>query len=126
VANFLSTLIANPNGPLRLVRDDNTIVAERIEPALEGATRRRGLLGRDALDPGVAFIIAPCPAVHTFFMRFPIDLVFVGRDGRVLKVRSNVGPWRMAASFGAFATIEMAAHSVSRIGISPGWQLVVR
>jgi uncharacterized membrane protein (UPF0127 family) len=126
VPNFLATLIANPHGPLRLVRDNNTIIADRIEAALEGAVRRRGLLGRDSLDPSVAFIIAPCPAVHTFFMRFAIDLVFVARDGRVLKVRSNVGPWRIAFSFGAFATIEMAAGSIDRTGMAPGWKLVVR
>jgi uncharacterized membrane protein (UPF0127 family) len=126
VSNFLATLIANPHGPLRLVRDDNTIIAERIEPALDRRARRRGLLGRDFLDPGVAFIIAPCPAVHTFFMHFPIDVVFVARDGRVLKVRPNLVPWRMTTSLRAFATIEMATNSISRFGIAPGWKLAVR
>jgi len=90
------------------------IVADDILPAFDSTTRNKGLLGRNALDSRSAMIIAPCSAVHTFFMRFAIDLVFVARDGRVIKVRTAVAPWRLAAAFGAFAVIELAAGALGR------------
>ena len=99
---------------------DATIVADQVETAFERAARRRGLLGRDSLAPDAALIIAPCNAVHTFFMRFAIDVVFVARDGSVVKVKRAVGPARMAASPGAFATVEFAAGAADRAGLAPG------
>jgi hypothetical protein len=90
------------------------IVADEILPAFDSTTRNKGLLGRNALDSRSAMIIAPCSAVHTFFMRFAIDLVFVARDGRVIKVRTAVAPWRIAAALGAFAVIELAAGALRR------------
>ena len=83
-------------------------VASVIEIAATRVDRRRGLLGRDALDLSTALILAPCAAVHTVFMRFPIDVVFVDRDGHVRTIVKNLQPWRIAASPRAYATVEMA------------------
>lgn len=58
-------------------------------------------------------IIAPCSAVHTFFMKFPIDLIFVAKDGRVLKTRRHVPAWRISGRLGAFAVIELAAGALA-------------
>lgn len=99
---------------------DAAIVARHVEAAVDSASRRRGLLGRDSLPADAALIIAPCSAVHTFFMRFPIDVVFVRRDGAVVKVRHTLGPSRMTAAPGAFATIELAAGAAARVGLEPG------
>jgi uncharacterized membrane protein (UPF0127 family) len=82
--------------------------------ALQDAASGRGLLGRDTLDDGAALIIAPCSAIHTFSMRFAIDVVFVARDGRVLKTYSAVGPRRIAFSIGAFAVVELPAGAIAR------------
>ena len=87
-------------------------IAHPVEIAATSRTRRRGLLGRTGLDPSWALVIAPCAAIHTAFMQFPIDVAFVARDGRVLKIVRSIGPWRMAAAFGAYAAIEMAAGSL--------------
>src|SRR5262245_21587505 len=76
------------------------VVASAVELAESSQARRKGLLGRDSLDPSAALIIAPCSAVHTFFMRFVIDVIFVDRNGRVLKIASDLKPWRIAASAG--------------------------
>ena len=76
--------------------------------------RRRGLLGRDSLDPSVAMIIAPCSAIHTFFMRFAVDAVFVDRAGVVLKAVLRLKPWRIAAALRAYAVIELNAGSLAR------------
>ena len=96
------------------------LVASRIELALDSESRRRGLLGRDKLDQGAALIIAPCSAIHTFFMRFAIDVVFVARDGRVLKTYSALGRRRIAFSAGAFAVIELPAGAIAQSEAKPG------
>jgi hypothetical protein len=77
------------------------------------------------MDPAEALVIAPCSAIHTFAMRFPIDVIFAARDGRVLKTREAFPPGRMSVSLGAFAVIEMAAGEIARAGIRKGDRLVV-
>lgn len=96
------------------------IVASHVELAVDSESRRRGLLGRDTLDEGAALIIAPCSSIHTFFMRFAIDVIFVARDGRVLKTYTAVGPRRIAFRFGAFAVVELAAGAIARPQAKPG------
>jgi|SRR5947207_15550784 len=83
-------------------------VANVVELAVTRADRRRGLLGRNALDLSAALILAPCAAIHTVFMRFPIDVVFVDRNGAIRTIVRNLQPWRIAASPRAYATVEMA------------------
>jgi len=112
-SSFLHPILADPSHPfsLRNART-GTILADRLLTAFDSNSRNRGLLAHDALKPGTALILAPTFAIHTFFMKFPIDVLFVARDGRVLKVRRAVGPWRVAACWNAFATIEFAASDV--------------
>jgi uncharacterized membrane protein (UPF0127 family) len=94
----------------RLVNErTNGTVASVVEFAVTRTERRRGLLGRDGLDLSAAFMLAPCPAVHTAFMRFAIDVVFVDREGRVRKIVRGLAPWRISASLGAYAAIEFTA-----------------
>jgi uncharacterized membrane protein (UPF0127 family) len=95
-------------------------VATTVETAFASSDRRRGLLGRDHLPPGHAIVIAPTFVVHTFGMRFAIDLLFVARDGRVLKVRQAVPPRRIAGSLGAFAVVELAAGEIESSGTRAG------
>jgi len=102
------------------------VIADQLLTAFDSTSRRQGLLGRDSLPEGSALIIAPSNAVHTFFMRFPIDIMFVHRDGRVLKVRSAVPARRIAASLRAFAVIELAAGSLSHSNTTAGDRLVCR
>jgi len=72
------------------------IVVCRVEWAGTSAQRRRGLLGRNELDPEEGIYIVPCEWVHTFFMRFPIDVAFLARDGRVLALHHNLKPNRIS------------------------------
>ena len=102
------------------------VVAAHLLTAFDSAQRRQGLLGRDSLAEGSALIIAPSNAVHTFFMRFPIDIAFVGRDGRVLKLRPAVGPWRLAGSIRAFAVVELPAGALARSQTQRGDLLTCR
>ncbi len=90
------------------------IVAETVELANTRRARRRGLLGRTSLHPEAAFVLSPCFSVHTAFMKFPIDVVFVSRDGVVQRVVA-MPPWRAAVEPRARAVIEMAAGGGSRL-----------
>jgi uncharacterized membrane protein (UPF0127 family) len=85
------------------------VVASAVEVAATRASRRRGLLGRDALDGSAALILSPCWTIHTAFMRFPIDVAFIDRDGRVIRVQEDMVPWRVAAAPSASVTVELAA-----------------
>jgi uncharacterized protein len=94
-----------------------------VEIAATRTTRRRGLLGRDRLDQASAMLLAPCTAVHTIGMRFPIDVVFVDRQGYAVKIVRNLRPWRMALAAGGRAVIEMAAGSLEWGQVLPGDRL---
>ena len=89
-----------------------TVLATRLEVAGSGSTRRKGLLGRDGLAPGEGLWIVPCESVHTFFMRFPIDLVYLDRKNRIRKLRSAVGPWRLSACLTAHSILELPAGAI--------------
>jgi uncharacterized membrane protein (UPF0127 family) len=101
-------------------------LATTVEGALDSAARKKGLLGRDSLAQDTALVIAPCSAIHTFGMRFSIDVIFAARDGRVLKIRHAMPARRVAAALGAFAVLEMAAGEVDRCGLRVGDLLEVR
>ena len=103
----------------------NVVLAGAVEPAFESASRNRGLLGRDHLDQGRALVIAPSNGIHTFGMRFPIDVIFAARDGRVLKIRPALPRSRIAFAWGGFAVIEMAAGEAARAGLGVGDRLEV-
>jgi uncharacterized protein len=121
MVNFLLPFIRHSGGPYEL-RNARTgrVVAHTIIPAFESTSRRKGLLGRDSLADGAAMIIAPSNAIHTFGMRFPIDVVFVRRNGTVVKIRENVLPWRASMAHLAYAVIELPAGTVARAQLKVG------
>lgn len=125
--SFLSPLLRADAVP-HLLENVSThcVIADHVLTAFDSRSRRQGLLGRDDLSNGSALIIAPSNAVHTFFMRFPIDILFVRRDGDVIKVRSAVRPWRIAAALRAFAVIELAAGSLAQSHTTAGDRVVCR
>ena len=95
-------------------RERGTVLATRLEVADSGPERTKGLLGRDGLAPGGGLWIVPCESVHTFFMRFPIDLVYLDRKNRIRKVRGAVGPWRLSACLSAHSVIELPTGTIQR------------
>jgi uncharacterized membrane protein (UPF0127 family) len=103
-----------------LSRDRGALVCERCEVADRPLTRLRGLLGRPGLEPDSGLLIEPCNSIHTCFMRFAIDAVFLDSELRVLRVRSRMRPWRVAGAHGARAVLELAAGEAERCGLSPG------
>jgi hypothetical protein len=112
---FLRPLLRDPE-PRWLLQNarNRRVLAHQLSTAFDSKTRRSGLLGRDNFPDGEAMIIAPTNAIHTFFMRFPIDIAFVTRSGRVAKTCHGVRPWRLAAAIRAYAAIELPAGTLAR------------
>ena len=102
-----------------LVAGDGRVVCRRCTIADSVLTRLKGLLGRKSLEPDEGLLLRPANSVHTAFMRFPIDIVFLDRDLNVLDVAEGVPPWRMKARKGARAVLELGAGEAARQGISP-------
>lgn len=86
-------------------------------------SRMKGLLGRKGLADGEAIILRPCSSIHTFFMRFPLDVVFLDREQRVVKVVRALKAHRLAAAKGARDAIEMEAGSMAGFDLKPGDRL---
>ncbi len=108
-------------GPQQVMNSTRgTVLATRLEIAGTGGSRRKGLLGRESLLSGEGLWIKPCESVHTFFMRFAIDLVYLDRELCVRKVRSNVRPWRMSACLSARSVLELPVGVISASGTERG------
>ena len=107
-----------------LRREDGSIVCERCVQADTALARMRGLLGPRVLPTGEGILLKPASSVHMAFMRFPIDAVFLDRDLRVVKIASDLKPWRAAGSRGAKAVLEIPAGEAGRRGLSVGDRLV--
>ena len=124
VPAFWAGLRGDQAGSFRLMNaETGHVVAQIVEPAITRAARNQGLLGRDRLDPSTALLIAPCFAVHTFRMRFAIDVIFVAKDGRVVRIVTDLGRSRMAGSLRAAAVVELAAGTLKSLAISVGDRL---
>lgn len=88
-------------------------------------TRLRGLLGRRELPPDEGLLINPCSSIHTWFMRFPIDVVFLDRDLRVVRLAADVRPWRLRWGRGARQVLELAAGEAAERRIEVGDRLTL-
>jgi uncharacterized protein len=106
-----------------LATDDGTVVCERCLLAETPLARLRGLLGRSSLASGEGLLLRPAGSIHTAFMRFAIDAVFLDRADRVVKVAEALRPWRAAACRGARSVLELPAGEAARRGIRPGVSL---
>ena len=100
-------------------------VATSVELAATRQSRRRGLLGRSHLDAAAAMMLVPCAVVHTAFMRFPIDVVVIDRQGFAVKVMTDVRPWSIVGALRGHAVIEMAAGTLRRHRVWPGDRLTL-
>jgi uncharacterized protein len=107
----------------RLELESGEVVCEHCVVADSTLTRMRGLLGRSSLEPGEGILLRPAGSIHTFFMRFPIDVVFCDRDLRVLAVAPDVAPWRTRMKWGAKVAVELRAGEAERRGVTAGTRL---
>jgi uncharacterized membrane protein (UPF0127 family) len=113
--------VAAARGALVLRReDDGRVVCERVLVADTTFRRLRGLLGKRELSPGEGIVLRPGWSIHTAFMFFPIDVVYVSADQVVIKVVHNLKPWRASTCRGARDVVELAAGEAGRRGLEPG------
>lgn len=102
-------------------QDRSAALVEELALALDPWRRLRGLLGRPPLKPGQGLLIRPCRGVHTWFMGYPIDVLFLDRRGLVVAMRPELRPWRMTALIGAaYCVLELPAGVATRARIAPG------
>ena len=124
--SFVAPLLRSGGSSLALTNTrHDRVVARTLLTAFDSKSRRKGLLGRDSLPEGSALIIAPCQAIHTFSMRFAIDVAFVSKGGMVLKVRQAVPPRRIVVALRAFAVIELPAGALEASDTRQGDMLQV-
>mgnify|MGYP001269074636 CR=1 FL=1 len=105
----------------QLFVNNNTAVS--VFKASNMFERMRGLLGRTALNAREAFWLSPCNAIHTAFMKYPIDVVFMSGTGEVKKIVLCVMPWSMTCCWKAHSVLEMCAGATLDLGIQVGSQL---
>lgn len=98
---------------------ENKVLVEQCWIADSAVSRMKGLLGRMSLSSNEGLWIEPCNSIHTFFMRFPIDVVYINKNGKVLSVYRNVKPWRIHLPvWGARSVLELPC--MGSIGIREG------
>ena len=106
-----------------------TVLCERLEDAGGLGGKSRGLLGRDSLEPGAGLLFengrfTPMMWMHMFFMRFAIDIVFLGRGDKVVKINRNLKPWRVSSMvFGARKALELPAGAADSSATQVGDQI---
>jgi uncharacterized membrane protein (UPF0127 family) len=110
---------------VRVVADDGAVVCARCEVAERMIPRMRGLLGRDGLAPGEGMLLRPAPSIMTFFMRFPIDVVFIDKAQTIVKIAHSLKPWRTVGARRSAAALELPAGTAAALGLEPGMTLVL-
>ena len=104
----------------------DVLLADGARTADSSAERRTGLLKHTHLDPGDGVWIVPCESVHSFFMKFTIDVLYLDRKHRVKKIRPEMAPWRVSACLTAHSVLELPAGTIARTGTQPGDQLEIK
>jgi uncharacterized membrane protein (UPF0127 family) len=112
-------------GQVTVAREDGTPLWGGGALADNPGSRLKGLLGRTGLERDEGLLLSPAPAIHTCFMRFPIDAVFLDRDLRVVGVAPRLSPWRWARRARARAVLELSAGESERRGVRLGERLSV-
>ena|SRR5438067_7829124 len=102
-----------------------TVLGEAIEVADTAVRRVKGLLGRECLEDGQGLLFRQCSSLHTLFMRFPIDILFMDKSGKVIRSRSNVRPFKLvAAPFRAYYALELPSEAIHKSSTKVGDRLL--
>lgn len=110
-----------PKESFALYDEDGAVVVPRLERAHSLASQARGLLGRASLSREEGLWLEPCNGVHTIGMRFSIDVVYLNREGRALRVREGVAPYRICPPVrSARVMLELSAGAAQSCGIQTG------
>lgn len=100
-----------------------TLLADSADKANTSEKRRTGLLKHTSLPPGQGLWIVPCEGVHTFAMKFPIDVVFLNKQRQIVKMRPDMKKSRISFCLRAHSVLELPAGTLGQTGTSVGDQL---
>jgi len=103
--------------------DDHMLLAT-VSRAATAWERMKGLLGSAPLQANEGLLIDPCASIHTFFMRYPIDLVYLDRQYVIQKLVRQIRPWRMSACPSANMALELAAGQIDKLELKIDMQLI--
>lgn len=96
-----------------------TVVCQEVERAQTFFARLKGLIGREKLDIGTGMLLSPCNSVHMFFMRFPLDIVFIDKTYRVVGVEVGLAPGRWSKRYStARYALELPAGQAEAAGLA--------
>jgi len=99
----------------------NSVVANEVIIANTPFMRMKGLLGKKELKKGQALILDPCNSIHTFFMRFPIDILFLDKNNKIIKTISCLKPFRLTSIyFNATSAVELPIGTIQSLSIQKG------
>lgn len=101
--------------------EDLLLDVNKTESALE---RMRGLLLRPPLKAHQGLLITPCNSVHTFFMQYPLDLVYIDKTLQIIKIVHDIRPWRMSMAPAAWGVLELLGGSAQTYKLQPDTQLI--
>lgn len=102
----------------------DAVLGRRIREARSFFTRGRGLMLAPGLDEGEGLLIDPCSSIHTFFMRFPIDVLYVDRSGTIVRADGVMKPWRIGPVFtGSRWVVELPPGTIDATGTQKGDKL---
>ncbi len=102
-------------------KTNNAVIADEAVVANTPAKRMKGLLGRKELKDGQALILDPCNSIHTFFMLFPIDILFLDKTNKIIKSISCLKPFRLTAIyFNAASAVELPSGKIQSLSIKEG------
>jgi uncharacterized membrane protein (UPF0127 family) len=108
---------------LVLVTSDGKLLCDVCHLADGPLTRMRGVIGWKRLHRGEGILLRPAFSIHTYFVRFPLDAVFLDDDMKVLAIARDLKPWRVAGKRRAKAVLELSAGECDRLGVRPGDRL---
>ena len=98
---------------MKCITENGIVLAEEVEEASALFKRMKGLMFRKQMKPGSAMLLTPCPQIHTCFMRFALDVLFLDKNGTILYVMENLKPWRLSPIVRhAWQTLEMPAGTL--------------
>lgn len=104
----------------------NSEICHDIKVAENFFSRTVGLISKKSLDEGEGLIINPCCSIHTFFMRFAIDVLFIGENNKIIALYENVKPWRILPIHpGSYYVVELPAYTISKKNIKKSDLLMV-
>lgn len=114
-------------GKKMMLLRENKILAQNITVADGLWSRMKGLLGKKRLSKGDGLLLSPCTSVHTFFMKFPIDVIFLDRNNKVIRLYKNLKPNRLTQiHFRAKKAIEFSAGMANKWKLAEGHTLKLR